>query len=166
MQRWRRWVVRIVLGAVAFFVLIFGVLLILNPSGTLIFTVRLLLVLFSTNRPPPIAHGIITADDRWQWDAASRKMTNILETKFPAGTPEAAMRSALLKEGFKPLRAAANCDVPRRPVALRLQCQPVLQYSWRNVSFVSCEHTISVEWKTDDTGKIIGIKGSYFEVCL
>jgi hypothetical protein len=141
MTGWRRWVARIGLGIIAFVILAFAVLFIVNPF---ILTSLLLSTGLYSTRPPPIADGVITATDWARRDVVNVKLTNALQSDFPVGTPEAAVKAVLLKQGFKPQGTS-------------------LEYGWTNGV---CGGRITIKWTTDDSSKITGISGSYHGVCL
>jgi hypothetical protein len=168
-RSWGRWAVRIGLVIIALFVFICAALLIWKPGGVLLMVALLLAPLLSNGHPPPVADGVITAADWLHWEAAGRKLTSVLEKEFPVGTPEAALRSVLLGQGFKPANfSAADCVVRGQPVVGRAVCPDhdsgtSLEYGWGNGI---CGETITIWWTTDAGGKITRVGGSYHGVCL
>jgi hypothetical protein len=111
-SRWFRWVTRIILGFVALLVVGLAGLFVANPGATLIIVRMLVYPLFGNISPPPMFAADVAG--MWpKWDEAGRKITAHLQEQFPAGTSEAALKSALTKQGFKPLSPlSANCVPP------------------------------------------------------
>jgi hypothetical protein len=125
--------------------------------------------------PPPIADGIKC--DSWRnCGEASRAFANILHRRFPLGTHEDVLRSALYAQGFHPLPSSiATCLPPGReaPVGkLVIEC-PAWDLSWnpRNDLVYGwggppCGSELSVKWSSDKNGKITHLEGNYDYACL
>jgi len=109
-------------------------------------------------------------DLRDEW-AGWQGNSTLLQQKFPAGTSEAALKSTLRRQGFKPL-PPPPADCLRRGETQQIgrvyiPCyDPTnqLEYSW-NAGFV-CGETLRVAWTTDGAGGIADVRGSYDAGCL
>jgi hypothetical protein len=170
MRRVFRWAVRIGFGIVAFFASVWAILFILNPDGTRLLAAVLVGQLVSNRHPPPVADGVIASDDWRDRDVLVGELTDALQKQFPVGTAGAALRSVLLRQGFRPLKlspppfeCAAGRQSPGCPIYYP-DPNRSLEYAW--AAGLVCSENIRVEWKTDDAGGITGIKGSYYEACL
>jgi hypothetical protein len=110
---------------------------------------------------------------RWnKWDEASRKLSDHVQEQFPAGTPEAELKSRLEKQGFKPLAS------PRRDCVPAGQAMPagqtytpcptsdpskILVYRWGGVV---CTETVAVRWTTDSVNAVTQVSARYDAACL
>lgn len=146
-DRLYRWTLRLSVGAVAFFVFLWAI--VLWPLEAM-----LIGELISNHHPPPVAGGVITSDDGRRSDVVDSKLTVALQKQFPVGTAGAALRSVLLKQGFRRPKPPPYHPDPDRS----------LVYHWSEG--FTCDGNIMVEWNTDDADKITGIKGSYWGPCL
>src|SRR5260370_41846115 len=68
--------------------------------------------LLNDSRPPPIAQGAITKEDWPHFEAASRKLTEVLQSKFPVGSREDILKSILLDQGFRPIEPPPSNGIP------------------------------------------------------
>ena len=170
--RWFRWVIRIGLGFVALLAAGFAALFIRNPDTALIFLLILIQPLIANSNPPAIAKDQLTGVTLEDQANAGRKMTTVLQRKFPAGTSEVTLRSALLNQGFKPLPAPpADCVPSGQQVPLGRIYTPcptydrskMLEYRW---SSVICGETITVRWLADDRNDITDVNATYYLACL
>jgi hypothetical protein len=164
-RTWASWVVRIGLGVVAVFVLLCAAAFILNPTAAILLAGMLLQPLSSNTHPPPIVNDA----SGWQYED---ELTRVLQRQFPAGTEEAAVKKALLAQGFKPLTPPPEKCVPRGqigPVGRTVYPCPsydldkALEYRW---SSGICGETIRVWWKIGEGGAITQISGHYGRGCL
>src|SRR6266567_4613449 len=93
------------------FVLVVGavvLLFILDPAGTVLLAGVILAPLFWNSGPPPIAEGLTAGGEE-----GDRKLTAVLERRFPNGTREVDLKSALLRQGFHPVPPPpADCLLP------------------------------------------------------
>jgi hypothetical protein len=166
----------VILITLALFVAAATALFVYKPSETLLLANVLLAPLFNNLAPPPIAEGQVTHEDWLHWEAASKKLTAVLEQWFPVGSGEAALRSTLLKQGFKAIPPPpASCIPPGQSppigVVYRTCLTPdqterlkrTLKYEWGGGV---CAEFVQVEWSADDRGEIIKVNGSYFSACL
>jgi hypothetical protein len=169
---WVRRLVRIGLGPFAALVAIVVVLSLINPEATVLLALVLVNPLISNTHPPAIAQGQITAQDWGHWHDVSRKLTGVLEREFPVGTSEAALKSTLRGQGFKPLPAPPADCLPAgeaAPVGRVVdQCPTgdrsrILRYAWGSFP---CGATITVQWTAGDNGAITHIAGWYDDGCL
>jgi hypothetical protein len=142
---------------------------ILKPDATRFWLAIALALVTENTRPPPIARGVITRDDWRDRRSAERKLTAVLEKKFPVGTSEDVLKSALLKEGFKFLGPPhPECVQPgQRPTgrifALCYDPTKILDYYWISIG---CSETVQVKWEVDDQRNIMRVEGIYGSVCL
>ncbi|MGA2293025.1 hypothetical protein [Bradyrhizobium sp.] len=97
------------------------------------------------SRPPPIAQG----EDWFHFEAASRKLTEVLQSKFPVGSRDDILKSILLDQGFRPEQK----DKRKR----------TLVYEWGGLG---CVESISVVWSSDELGALTHVEGSYHGACL
>src|SRR5258708_4013596 len=82
--------------------------------------------LLNDSRPPPIAQGAITKEDWPHFEAASRKLTEVLQSKFPVRSREDILKSILLDQGFRPIEPPpSNCIPPGQQGAGRGGLLPV-----------------------------------------
>jgi hypothetical protein len=120
--------------------------------------------------PPALASGVITDRDWLHWDEGSRKLTALLQKRFPEGTTVSAMQDALKAEGFRPAVHEPNCattvqvdgrsstkcsypaDIDRR-----------LEYFWGGIP---CSQSITMIWREDRQHRIAKLSASYGGGCL
>ncbi|MGA9300526.1 MAG: hypothetical protein WA832_07225 [Bradyrhizobium sp.] len=170
-SRWFRWAVRIVLGGVALLGGGLAVLFIINPGATIILFTMLVFPLFGNTKPPSLFEADIAG--MWtKWYEAGRKITAHLQQQFPAGTTEATLKSALTRQGFKPLPPPPADCVPsgvQIPIGKIYTSCPTrdpsktLVYEW---SGGVCTSTVSVRWETDVGETITQVNGNYYAACL
>ncbi len=170
-SRWLRWMIWITLGCFAIPTLLLVVAFIRNPQTAALFVTMLVYPLFGNTSPPSMFAADI-AGMWFKWDEAGRKITTHLQEQFPAGTSEAALKSALAKQGFKPLPPPpANCvpagqQVPVGKVQTRCPTGdpgPTLVYQWGGFG---CTSTVSVRWESDSRQNITQVNGGYYGACL
>jgi hypothetical protein len=163
---------RIGLGALGVLVALGIIVYLLNPEVATLAALALLQPLLSNTHPPPILSGVITPGDWRNWDENNRKVTAVLQQKFPIGTNEASVKAALLKQGFKPPPPASADCVPQgapAPVGRIFSRCPtydpdrILQYQWGNFP---CGYTVTVTWTAVDRGDLTQIRGDYSSGCL
>jgi hypothetical protein len=167
---WGRWMTRIGLGILAALAAFGAVLCFRNPDRALLLAWVIVAPLVQNWHPPAVANGQITTEDWGHWDAASRKLTAVLERKFPTGTNETGLKSTLLGQGFKPPPSPPPDCLPRgQPAPVGRAYTPcyetsnILQYDWGHFP---CRETITVWWTTGDNGEVTYINGSYHGACL
>jgi hypothetical protein len=146
-------------------------------SPTALLVVALLVApLFNNSKPPPIAQGVITKEDWPRFEAASKKLTEALQLKFPVGSSEEALKSVLLAQGFRNIEPPpSNCISPGQAVPVGVtftrcltpqqeeQRKRTLVYEWGNGV---CGEKIFVIWSSNDLGALNDVKGHYSGVCL
>jgi hypothetical protein len=164
-RRWTFWVVRIVLGLIAVFVLLCAVVFVRDPGGAMMVAYVLLEPVIANTHPPPIVNGVSGWRDEGQ-------LTRMLQQKFPAGTTEGVVKATLLRQGFKPLTPPPEKCVSRGETApvgrIVYPCLPydldkALEYNWSNFP---CGDTIRIWWKIGDNGAITEIGGYHGSACL
>lgn len=162
---------RILLACLALPVLALIVLFIINPGGAIILVGMLVFPLVGNTHPPPMFDADIAG--MWlKWDEASQKINGHLRKQFPAGTTEAALKSALANQGFRPLPPPPADCVPggqQMPIGKTYTVCPTrdpsktLVYKW---SGGVCTSTISVRWETNHDKVVTNLDGGYFAGCL
>ena len=173
-RRWLRWVTRIGLGLLAILAAGVAVLFFLNPEATLLLFAILINPIVSNTRPPAIVADELVGASWQKRGEINRNIDALFQRKFPEGTSEEILRSALLREGFKPLPPPpANC-IPRE----QEQAQPVgrvyvicptgdrsriLEYQWGSVV---CSSTITVRWAVSDRRELTKVNAGYDVGCL
>jgi hypothetical protein len=127
--------------------------------------------LFFNHRPPQIAQGVVFTNDPRSYEDVSARLSTVLQQTFPVGTGEAALKSTLLRQGFRPLPPPPpNCLKPGespRVGAVYVDCyDPTheLRYDWGDGAV--CGNTISVVWTTDGNGGLKDVRGFYHSACL
>jgi hypothetical protein len=151
-------------------------------SGLLVFvpTARLVLAIIIAEifnpGPPPIAEGVITKEDWPHFAAASKKLTEVLQSKFPAGSREDVLKSILASQGFRPADPVpSNCVPPGQQVPIGVvyhQCLTPEQQERRKRTLIYkwgggvCTESISVVWSSDQHGALTHVEGGYYGVCL
>jgi hypothetical protein len=169
--RWFRWTVRILLGGVALLGTALAVLIVINPGAAIILFAMRVFPLFGNTSPPPMFEADVAG--MWmKWDEAGRKITAHLQEQFPAGTTEAALKSALARQGFKPLPPPpADCVPPgvQMPIGKTYTPCPTrdpskaLVYRWGGGV---CTSTVSVRWETGGGETVTQVTGGYNAACL
>ncbi|HEV2504900.1 MAG TPA: hypothetical protein VGV39_17625 [Mesorhizobium sp.] len=149
-------------------------LLFLSPSARLV--TGIFIAGLSDPGPPPIAQGVITESDWPHFEAASIKLTKVLETKFPAGSKEDFLKSTLTDQHFRTVDPPpSDCIPPDQPVpagVVSYQCLTSKQEEERKRTLVYkwgggfCVNTISVVWSSDETNALTHVEGSYYGRCL
>ncbi len=150
-------------------------LFVFSPTARLVMGI-LIAGLLNDSRPPPIAQGAITKEDWPHFEAASRKLTEILQSKFPVGSREDILKSILLDQGFRPIEPPpSNCIPPGQQVPVGVvfyQClnpeqeekrKRTLAYKWGGGV---CIESISVVWSSDELGALTHVEGGYYGACL
>lgn len=126
---------------------------------------------FSDPGPPKIL-GDTRCTNRRQCAAAHVALNATLHRRFPLGTTQRALVSALNAEGFQPRPASlAQCG-PAPPGKQSTPCpawdpnwnpRNNLEYDWGKLP---CGSSISVKWSVDARGVITHLEGSYDYDCL
>jgi len=142
------------LAVFAILAMAIAVLSIRDPAGAALLAMFLILPLIANTHPPPIAEDLL-ANESWQnWNERSRKLTTLLQRRFPAEMNEGTLKSELLNQRFKPLPPPlADRLLKGQPTPLGrafVVCPPydqskALEYAWGNGI---CRHTITVRWFT------------------
>jgi hypothetical protein len=170
MKRIGKWILiafALILGALA-------VLFFIKPETFLVAAI-IVTMLFNPG-PPPIAEGQITSSDWLHWDEGGRKLTAVLERRFPNGTPESDLNAVLLKQGFHSIPPPpADCLPPGRsaPVGVvyrtcltadeKEKLERTLEYRWGDGV---CAEYVQIWWSVDDRREITHVQGSYYGACL
>jgi hypothetical protein len=149
-------------------------LFVFSPTARLVMGI-LIAGLFNPG-PPPIVQGVITKEDWPHFEAASRKLTEVLQSKFPVGSREDILKSILLGQGFRPMRPPpSNCIPPGQQVPVGVafyQCltpeqeekrRRMLVYEWGGGV---CIESITVVWSSDELGALTHVEGGYYGACL
>jgi hypothetical protein len=149
-------------------------LFVFSPAARLVMGILIAGLLY--NSPPPIAQGVITKEDWPHFEAASRKLTKVLQSKFPVGSREDILKSILLGQGFRPIEPPpSNCIRPGQQVPLRVVFQwcltpeqeekrkRTLEYKWGGGV---CTESVSVIWSSDELGALTHVQGGYHGACL
>jgi hypothetical protein len=170
-SRWFRWTIRILLGCIALVGVAFAALFIKDPIAARLLLAMLVYPLFGNTSPPAMLKADVTG--MWlKWDEASRKLTSHLQREFPIGTAETKLKSALLKQGFKPLPPPPSDCVPAGrelpPGRVYTSCPTrdlsmELVYRWGSPI---CTDSITVRWATDPADAITEISAGYYAACL
>ena len=124
---------------------------------------------------PPIASGIYCFDPL-HCGEASRALTHILLRRFPLGTHEDVLRSALTAQGFRSLPSSISACVPRGKVPpigiFAIDC-PAWDPEWNPRNYLAygwgwhvCGHGVNVMWSSDKAGRITHLEGHYDYTCL
>ena len=150
-------------------------LFVFSPTARLVMGI-LIAGLLNDPRPPPIAQGAITKEDWPHFEAASRKLTEVLQSKFPVGSREDILKSILLDQGFRPIvPPPSNCIPPGQQVPVGVvfhQCLTPEQEEKRKRTLVYkwgggvCIDSISVIWSSDELGALTYVEGGYYGACL
>lgn len=120
--------------------------------------------------PPSLANGVITDKDWLHWDEGSRKLTVVLQRRFPKGTPVSTIRDKLAAEGFTRPQHAQSCETTvdlngksttkcRYPADINRR----LEYIWGGIP---CSNWVTVVWTEDREHRIATISGRYGAGCL
>jgi hypothetical protein len=103
----------------------------------------------------------------------SRRFTALLESRFPSGSSEAALVSALKAEDFREFQPdTTECTPdPKAPGGSRCRELPaparVLAYQWwrfHGLRRGQCVEAVRVEWEASH-GKLTEVKGEYTKIC-
>ena len=171
-SRWFRWTIRVSLGFFAILGLVSVALVILYPSSAFLTIAILIDALVANTDPPPIVEDQLAGVDFRTQTEASRKLTALLQRKFPVGTNEATLESTLLNQGFKRLPVPPiDCLPPGQPVPAggvfpvcpTHDANKTLKYRWGSVV---CSQNIIIRWSADDRRNITRINGIYYMACL
>lgn len=170
MKRIGKWL----LIAFALLVGALAVLFIVKPDTLLL--AAILLAMLLNPGPPPIAEGQLAGSNWMHSEETGRKLTAVLERRFPNGTPESDLTSVLLRQGFRPIPPPrADCLPPGQhaPVGVVFTNCPTaeekerqkraLEYRWGNGV---CGDYVQIWWSVDDRQAITRVQGSYNEACL
>lgn len=161
-RTWFYWAGRIGAGFLALLTVFCAVAFIWNPEATALVVAVILQPVLSNTQPPPIAEG----------QTAEEELSRIFERKFPPGSNESALRTTLLRQGFKyPPTPAQQCLPAGQPAPVGgafYRCptydpSKMLEYQWNNFP---CGETILVFWSAGENGAITQIKGEYTRACL
>jgi hypothetical protein len=117
-------------------------------------------------KQPQVTVGVLTPADRYDWDKASTKVTNLLKKRFPVGSPAANVMIALRGDDFQPLR---QCPDPtlhkvegssqeRWACAQNWDPEHALHYTWGRSP---CMQDLVVWWTDDSSGHITNIEAQY-----
>jgi hypothetical protein len=149
-------------------------LFVFSPTARLVMAIAIAEIFNSG--PPPIADGVITKEDWPHFAATSKKMTEVLQSKFPVGSREDVLKSILVGQGFRPADAVpSNCVPPGQQVPVGVvyyQCltpeqeerrKRTLAYKWGGGV---CTESISVMWSSDERGALTRVEGGYYGACL
>lgn len=120
--------------------------------------------------PPALASGVITDEDWLEWEPAGRKLTTVLQKRFPTGTPVSTMRDALIAEGFKAPPHEQSCETTvdvnrnsttrcRYPADINRR----LEYIW---GIFPCSQSVAVTWREDRQRRIATLAAYYGGGCL
>jgi hypothetical protein len=159
---------RRLLIACALFVGAVAAFLVLNLESTVL-SVAIILANLRNPGPPPIAEGQINGNNSRE---VSRKLTAVLERRFPNGTPESELKSVLLEQGFYSLPPRPAFCPPYGQAAPNPTClsadedekrKRTLNYKW---SDGVCSHSVSIVWSADVRGEITDVQGNYSVGCL
>src|SRR5262249_1458208 len=126
----------------------------------------------ANRHPPQIVAGHISDDDWRDKTVANRKLTELWEEKFPAGTDESFLKSGLLRQGFKQQSSEGRiqCHSPtqiKRIGWVSATCiypGNIFEYNWEIGTI--CGASVFVSWSTNDQGKLARIEGEYISACL
>jgi hypothetical protein len=126
----------------------------------------------ANHHPPKIFEGQISDGQAWRDpEHASRKLTALLEQKFPTGTTDSVLKSELLGQGFKFLPPPPpNCLPPGQSAPVGVVFTPCfdptnkLKYEWSD-GFV-CGDSLLVTWSTNGRGESTRIEAHYRKTCL
>ncbi|UGA45212.1 hypothetical protein HU230_0003995 [Bradyrhizobium quebecense] len=111
MKRFAIWV----LAALALIAATLSGLFVFSPTARLVMAIAIAEIFNSG--PPPIAEGVITKEDWPHFAAASKKLTEVLQSKFPVGSIEGNLKSILVGQGFRPPDPIpSNCVPPGQQV--------------------------------------------------
>lgn len=142
---------------------------VLITPEVLLFLAVLITPLLANTNPPPIVRNELVDAPR---GADSQDVSALFQRKLPAEMSEDALKSALAKQGFKPLPApAADCIPPGQPSPIGktfTRCptedrSKVLKYRW---SRGICGYSITVHWAVDDRMTVTRLDAQYGKGCL
>lgn len=149
-------------------------LFVFSPKARLVMTI--VIAEMVSSGPPPIAQGVITKEDWPHFAAASKKLTEVLQSKFPVGSREDVLKSNLVGQGFRPADPLpSNCLPPGKKVpvgAVYYHCLTPEQEERRKRTLVYkwgggvCTESIFVVWSNDEHDALTHIEGHYHGACL
>ena len=161
-------------SAIWFLAILALLAVVFSPTARLVMGILIAGLLY--NSTPPIAQGVITKEDWPHFEAASRKLTEVLQSKFPVGSREDILKSILLDQGFRPIvPPPSNCIPPGQQVPVGVvfhQCLTPDQEEKRKRTLVYkwgggvCIDSISVIWSSDELGALTYVEGGYYGACL
>lgn len=161
-------------SAIWFLAILALLAVVFSPTARLV--MGILIAGLLNSGPPPIAQGVITKEDWPHFEAASRKLTEVLQSKFPVGSREDILKSILLDQGFRPIvPPPSNCIPPGQQVPVGVvfhQCLTPDQEEKRKRTLVYkwgggvCIDSISVIWSSDELGALTYVEGGYYGACL
>jgi hypothetical protein len=164
--------IRVSVGFFAILGVVSAALVIRYQSNAFLTIAILIDALVANADPPPIVEDQLAGVDFRTQIEASRKLTALLQRKFPVGTSEGTLESTLLNQGFKPLPApSTDCLPAGQPVPSGRDfsvcpmhdANKALKYRW---SSVVCSQNIIIRWSADDRHNIKLINGTYYMACL
>lgn len=165
MKRLLRWIAGAALALLGLLAALCVAAYLWNPDGAVLVAAALLQPLLANTHPPPVVEGIAGWQDK-------DELTRGLQRKFPAGTSEQAVKTALLGQGFAPPKPPPQPCLPAgqpRSVGQAFYSCPArdaaktLEYRWSNFP---CGETITVSWTTANEGAIDRVEGHYSRGCL
>ncbi|MGJ4947873.1 hypothetical protein [Bradyrhizobium sp. HKCCYLS20291] len=166
--RWLRWTLRGCIVSAALLATGLAVVFIMNPLAGQLFLAMLTSPLFMNTRPPPMFEHDV-ADSWGKWVESGQRLTAHLQTEFPPGTPAAALKSTLLKQGFEPFpECVRDGKIVVRLGDIHAPCRTsetanAHTYRWGNPV---CVQTIHVNWQANGEGAITDVQASPGAACL
>jgi hypothetical protein len=169
---WVRWTIRTVLGCVVLLGVGFAALFIRNPDAARFLLVVLMEPLIGNASPPAIARDELAGLKWWNEPEGGRRLTEVLQRKFPTGASEATLKSTLANQGFRQLPLPpTDCVPPGQPTTVGSVLTPcpkydpsrILRYEWGS-GF--CRRTITVLWAADNRNDITQAYAVYYTACL
>jgi hypothetical protein len=128
-------------------------------------------IYFTNNWHPPAQYARLFASGHLTHiGEVDKDITEILNTRFPKGTPVSDLKSALYKEGFRDLPPPeVGCVEPsataglQPPITICTHNENTMLYRWA-IGLV-CGGSIYARWYPDQNSKITGIKGGARTAC-
>jgi hypothetical protein len=149
-------------------------LFVFSPTARLVMAI-VIAGIFNSG-PPPIVQGVIAKEDWPHFAAASKKLTEVLKSKFPVGSRQDVLKSILVGQGFRPPDPVPSNCVPsgqQVPVGVvYYRCLTPEQEERRKRTLVYkwgggvCMESLSVTWSSDDQGALTHVEGGYYGACL
>jgi hypothetical protein len=127
--------------------------------------------------PPPIM-GAIYCDSTYDCRTATRAFTAVVQQRFPVGSSQDEVESALAKQGFHHLPASIKTCVSvgeGAPIGVEVIPCPPWDSNWNPRNYLKydfsgplpvCGSAAIVLWSADKRGRIIHIEGYYDVTCL